>query len=789
MTETELTEAGGLCAGVRVVELAEGMAGPMATMILADHGADVVKVEFPTGDWARRLPAFAFWNRGKRSVVIDPEVPDGPGQLRSLLAGADVFVVAPYARIPASLDIGYETVSRENPALVYCSIDGFGRTVRPDNRPASEAAVAAATGRMNGVDRLSGGLVPPKRDGPVYIAPSVGSYGAAQLAVQAILATLMQRSKSGLGDHIETDLVMGASAFLMRQEMIQEKITIQEQVRRATIHRGIELCFLTAECADGAYIQMCARQDHHFRNWMRALGIEEIFGQARFAKAPMGIATIRDVDELEDLIRVRMRTRPGDEWMRRFIEQFDVGADPFFTSAQFLHHEQMTANGQTVVIDDPEWGHVVQLGSLAKCASTPAAIGTPAPRLGQHSGQVLAGLSRAAAQPAMSPPSSDDDSASTPYPLAGVTILELAYFIAGPMATSALAELGARVIKVEPLTGDPYRRTGIQAAKFLHGKESIALDLKSEAGQQIVYQLVKRSNAFIHNFRPGVMDRLKMDYPSLRAINDQLIYVNATSYGSLGSQANRIAFHSTGNALTGGGIIQAGAGNPPVDDSFPDPASALGAATAMILGLFGQQRGSGGQEIETMMLTSSGYVLSPHMVVKAPDDPPRVLDGLQLGYTPADRLYRCADGWVCVSACTTEEERALRRALDVPDDLPDVSMAAALEAQFAGGRASEWTRSLGDKGVPIVIVDERTFDTWLVENGIVIPEDNPVFGAYFRLPAKVRFSRQGSRFSPPPTIGGDTESILLELGLGPAEVGTLFERGVLGGPRAVAAKS
>ena len=145
----------------------------------------------------------------------------------------------------------------------------------------------------------------------------------------------MQLSRSGLGDHITTDLVMGTSEFLMRQEMVQEKVNPVEQIRRETIHRGIELCFLTAECADGAYVQMCARQDHHFRNWLRALGIEDVFDQARFAKAPMGIATIRDIDELEELIRARMKTQSRGEWMRKFIEEFDVGADPFFTRRSF----------------------------------------------------------------------------------------------------------------------------------------------------------------------------------------------------------------------------------------------------------------------------------------------------------------------------------------------------------------------------------------------------------------------------------------------------------------------
>ena len=112
-----------------------------------------------------------------------------------------------------------------------------------------------------------------------------------------------------------------------------------------------------------------------------------------------------------------------------------------------------------------------------------------------------------------------------------------------------------------------------------------------------------------------------------------------------------------------------------------------------------------------------------------------------------------------------------------------------MRPSFAGRTASEWEQILDGRGVPIVAVEDRTFDAWLVETGIVIPEDSPVFGGYFRLPAKVRLSRQASRFSPAPALGGDTESILLDLGMTPDEVTQLHQEGVVGSPLTAAAKS
>ncbi len=773
-----------ICGGLRVVEFAEGIAAPSVTMLLADHGAEVLKVESPAGDWARRLPAFSFWNRGKRSVVLDITTPDGRDQALALACSADVVVeaLAPGAAREAGID--GEAVLRTNPAVVFCAIDGYGPVTDLCSLPMHEAAVAAKTGRFNGLDRLSGGFVPPLRDGPIFSTAPVGSFGAGQLAAQAILAALRRRLVTGEGELINTSLLMGASAFLMRQEMTQEELSEAEQVRRATVHRGIELCFATPRCKDGKYIQMCARQDHHFRNWMRALDLEEeVFADPRYVRAPMGIPTIADIDELEDKILAVMRQRTQAEWMRLFIEEFDVGADPFFTPAEFLFHEQMVLNYRVVDIDDPIYGKVRQLGALADCSRTPACIGRPAPQLGRDTEDALRML-RAAPRPSVParPARSASPAVGAQHLAEGTTILELAYFIAGPMATAVLAELGARVIKIEPFGGDPYRRTGLQAAKFLHGKESIVLDLKAPEGLAIAHRLAGKADGFIHNFRPGVVERLGMDFDTLAGLNDQLVYVNASSYGSTGPQAGRIAFHSTGNAVAGGGVIQAGTGNPPVDDSYPDPGGALAAATALALGLYGQQRGLGGQYIETMMLGSTGFILSPHMVVHGPDDPPRCSDHLQRGFGPTERLYQCNRGWVLIAALSQAEEEALRAAFHIEAAATEDSLAATMETALLTRSAQEWEAELTRLGVPAVCVDERTFDQWLIDHDLVVPVDDEHLGKYYRLAAKVKMARHSTRFGPAPTVGQHTEAILSEIGLSSEEIAKLADRGVVGVP-------
>ena len=363
-----------------------------------------------------------------------------------------------------------------------------------------------------------------------------------------------------------------------------------------------------------------------------------------YRKAPLGIPTLEDIAAIEVRIREKMRLKTQAEWMRIFVEEYDIGGDPFLTPEEFLEHPQLVLNDRVVEIDDPTVGKTRQIGPLALFSDTPSQIGRPAPRLGEHTADVRARAAHTNGTASHSATAPNGSGAAQRHPLSGITVLEVAYFLAGPFGATLLAELGARVIKVEPLEGDPYRRTGLGFVKMVHGKESIALDLKTEAGVKILHQLARRSDCLLHSFRPGVPERLKMDYATLSEINPRLVYLYAGSYGSKGPQSHRAAFHSTPHALAGGGFLQAGAGNPPADDSYPDPGSGMGAATALLLGLLARERTGRGQSMETTMLCTTGYVHSGDLVLY-PDRPPRRLpDKGQHGPEALYRLYPCHEG-------------------------------------------------------------------------------------------------------------------------------------------------
>lgn len=773
--------------GLKVVEIGEGMAVSMASMILADNGAEVIKVEPPTGDSYRGSRAFPMWNRGKRSVVIDLDSAIDRRRAMALIESADIVIEMLRPGIAEQAGLHFGAVSARNPRLVYCSITGFGLVDRYEYLEPVEGIVTARCGRSNNNDKLSGAHYSGR---PIHIAAPINSCGAAFLAVQGITGALTERLSSGIGQRVETSLVDGMSAATMRLAFERQGDRIVPVGKRghgsSLLIRCIANCFLTAECADGRYIQMCARQPHHFMNWLKALDITHILTDSRFEKAPFGLASHEDADALEELLRDAMRRKTQSEWMDVFKNQWDVGGDPFLTPEEFLDHPQMLANGRVITVQDREYGSVRQIGPLVQFGQTPSRIEAGAPLVGEH--QCLL------PEPETLPPLEHvpvTGSSNAGAVFAGRTVLELAYYLAAPLGGTMLAEMGARVIKVEPLEGDPFRKAGLEFVHIVHGKESIALDMKSNAGREIFHRLVSKCDALYHNFRPGVPERLGADYETIRKINPGIVYLYGASYGSKGPERLRPAFHSTPNALCGGGILQAGKGNPPIDDSYPDPIAGLGVGVALAMGLYHRARTGQGQYMETTMLTSSGYVHS-EILTEFPSAPPRQqVDRRQMGFGALYRLYECKTGWIFLSARTHHEWRQLTFAIGQLDLLGDrrfcdaaarrqndAVLAGLLESVFRQRDNADWEKEMARSGVPCAVVAE-SFEEFLADNDALEEGEHPSFGSYWRLQPRLRFSRSSTHAAPPSAIGEHTLALLGECGFSATEIDQMLKLGVV----------
>ena len=364
------------CDGLRVIDFSTWMAGPLATMVLADNGADVIKVEPPDGDPARSLPAFQTWNRGKQSVVLDLKTEGGQERALRLLESADIAVTSFRPGVAERLGIGYERLRELNPRLVYATITGYGEG-RWRGLKGYDALVTAKSGRMMMFERVA------DRPGPAFPALPCASYTAGMLAVQGILAALhRRRSQTGAGQRVGVsllaalmpyDLIMWIGWQLRGQDikaegqtapMILQKLLGERPQQSASggkagaydpkqLHRPAVRVprpnYLTAVTKDGVWLQFANTMDHLCVAQMTALDLLDLYGQERFAKLP-AVFNEDDAEELWATVLERVRTKTYDEWIAIFEQHADLAVERIRGPLESLEHRQVAHNGHVMQV-------------------------------------------------------------------------------------------------------------------------------------------------------------------------------------------------------------------------------------------------------------------------------------------------------------------------------------------------------------------------------------------------------------------------------------------------------
>ena len=785
------------CDGIRVLDFSRGMGGAIATMMLADNGADVIKIEPPGGAPERQMPAFLQWGRGKRSVVLDLKTSEGVEAARKLAATADVALENFRPGVADRIGIGYGELSKENPGLVYCSITGFGPKGPYRDIKGYDSIVAAKSGRMN--------WVPPwEREGPVFESLPRMTYGSGQLAVQGILAALLARDKTGRGQHVQTSLLQVVTAHAMGQWAVpvgtEEEAAERYSARRPgdNPHTQMPTGYQIVQCKDGRWIQMASTSVKIFRFFMELLGLDYLYDDPGYRDMPYVFPSEDDRRRVHGLIREKMREKNSDVWMQLFIANGNIGAEPYVTTKEFVHHPQVEANNLYFELDDPRVGPMRQVGPIAEMTVTPSRPQGPSPELGEHTEAVLASLD--AGGPWRSDAPSGAPSGPKPrLPLEGYTVLEMASYYAGPFSTTLLSEMGARVIKIEPVFGDLMRRIHEVSHKAIQGKESIALDLKTPEGREILYRIIARADALMQNFRRNTWKNLGLEYEDVQKVNPRLVYLFAASYGSKGPQATMPAFHPTVSAIAGAGVRMSGEGNPPMDSMQGDPDAAICAATALLLGLQARERTGKGQYMESRMIASGSYGTSDWFMEYEgmPEEP--LPDSGQRGYHALQRLYQTSDGWVMLECPTQSEWQDLCHALNrgdlIEDDRfvspesrkeHDEALVSELAAEMKGRASQEVEALLLARDVACVRADDTTWgrfyisDPQMAENNFRVQAHSPVFGGdYNRHGPTVSFSDMETRAGPPSFIGEQTHAIMAEIGYSEDETADLEDRGVI----------
>ncbi|MGH9047943.1 MAG: CoA transferase [Acidimicrobiales bacterium] len=741
--------------GVRVLDLTTGLAGPMAGMLFADFGADVVKVEGPGGDPARTRPGFLMWNRGKRSVVIDPDVPEDLDLLAGLVAGSDVCIAAPLT--PALEAVaGAEPSTTENPGLIYLHMPPvLGATPWPLGHE-SAGLLWAYAGMSLRQSSFEGGPIDPVFPYMLYLQ--------AIWAVAAATAALHEREHSGHGQVVT---VGGVHATMVAASASLTIDPSADELKANYGPGGPHPMYTRYQCADGAWLFLATLTTKFQERAIEVLGLDEVINDERLGGKPESMLLPANRRWVREWFVATFASRTSDEWLK-ILREADVPAGPLLVRDDWMDSPRIAAVGMRVEVEDPEHGHVVMPGNPINLVRTPASTDRTAPRLGDCE----PGAVDWAPRPAPSSPAPSDGA-----PLKGVRVLDLGTILAGPYAGTLLSELGADVIKVETLTGDSWRERGMP---YIRGQRGIAVDLRSPAGLEAFHALVRSSDVVLDNYRAGVLTRLGIDHERLVEVKPDIITVSITGFGDTGPFAGEPAFDPLLQARSGMMVAQGGDSEPVLMTvAVNDVVTAASAVLGTLVALFHRNRSGAGQHV-WLSLAGTAALAQNEELVRVPGRADPIIGGRDfIGPGALDRSYATRDGWVRIQVPDGSIDR-LRVAGLFPQLDPAGDPTAQLVEAFAGLTRDEAVERLAAAKIPAVpvrrlreLIDDPDYQHADVFNKLERSDGTSVFapGRY----ALFSRSRRHDTLTPP-GVGEHTAQILAEVGFSAAEIDEMASR-------------
>jgi crotonobetainyl-CoA:carnitine CoA-transferase CaiB-like acyl-CoA transferase len=733
-----------------IVEATAGMYGAIAGRLLADYGAEVVR--FSRADDLRVHAPLRFraWDRGKRVVPFEEASPRH--EALDVLRRADLVIEDLDPDAGASLGLDHPTLARENPGVVTCHVSSYGIGHPWNVGPPNATMVAARLGIMM--------EQPGYRDGPIFLGFPMVEYGTALCIAIGGLAGLVARDRTGAGQLVDVSMLDAALAQLNMVWCSVEKLggAVMDDPRRRDGHfritnrrRSVLGMF---RCSDGEYVQVHTGAPGAFDRAMTLLGLDDVIPPAKVPGLANSL-TDEQAARLADLPAV-FATRPRDEWLDE-LWRADVAALPVNRPGETYFDDHVQQEGMAVEVEDDELGRLVQ----------------PSPPIRY----VAASTDRPASSPLVAEPR---------YPLEGVRVLDLGVFTAGPYGSRLLADLGADVIKIERLEGDPLRPLPQPFEGAQRGKRGVGLDLKTPEAREVLGRLIASADAVHHNMRPNVAAKLGADYETARTVRPEVIYVESPGFGTSGPKANLQSFAPLQAGFSGLFHTAAGDGNPPIRaHQSEDYYNAMLAAVATLMGLLQRARSGSGARIECPQLSASLWS-SSYVVVDAERNVLETLqiDRAQLGYGPTHRLYRTADGWVCVWA-EDVGLHGLCRAVGVDTELSlaDDPLAKELEAAFVQQSSAALVGRLRAERVAVEIAGSSYCDDFLADDanlasGRVVEFHTEHLGTLREIGPILRFSDMAVvAKAPAPLLGEHTAEVLAEVGYTAAEIAELHARG------------
>ena len=807
--------AGGALTGRRIIECGDFVAAPFAARILGNLGADVVKVEPPGGDSNRRRgphPAgkagvetgglHLFIDQAKRGVVLNFESEHGRAELRRLAATADALIAGGPPELLEQRRLTYDALKDANPSLIGTAITPFGLQSARRGLPMREICDMAAGAWLS----MSPGALTDPDLPPLKPFGQQAHYQAGLHAAIATLGALFGRNAAGTGQQVDVSV----QAVIASQ--IENGLMHYLYSNRVASRLGTRLLgpWGIIELGDGLMFLVCVTEDE----WKRFL---DFLGNPEWADSPLfadRVIRAENNDALLSLIEAELAGRPVQETYHA-MQARRIPCTPVNEMAGLLASEHLKARAHFVQVAHPEAGSYTYPGAQWRFSATPWQAGLPAPRLGEHTDEVLRNRQRATGNgTGRSPAPTPLPATRYPLPLSGIRVCDFTWVWAGPVCTMQLAHLGADVVKVESQSRldtvrgigpfwedvrDP-NRSGYYN-QYNQGKRAISLNLKHPKGLELAYELVRRADVVSDNFGAGAIERMGLGYANLRSIKPDIIQISMAGHGQTGPIANYVAYGPTQVPMIGLSSLTGYPGGGPreVGISYGDPNAGLHGALAILAALHHHQRTGEGQYIDmsqweaAVPLVAEG-LMTYQMTGKQPE---RM--GNRDEFEAPQGVFRCSgdDQWVAISCWSDEEWRALAGVLgraDLRDD-PGLAGAAgrkareeelerAISAWTAGRTPEEAASTLQAASVaafPVYTTADVAADPDLAGRGFWVELPHPVVGT--RRHAGIPWNFSGTPLyvrRPAPVVGQHTDEVLREwLGLSDSDIGGLHGEGVL----------
>lgn len=806
---------------LRVLDFGHYLAGPMVGMMLADMGAEVIRIDPPGGPvW--HDPAFDMLSRGKRSLTLDLKTAEGRQTALGLAARCDVTIDNFRPGVMQRLGIGPADLKAVNPAIISLSLPGFAST-DPEFRDltAWEAVIAARTGQFTdmGLNRRLMGI------NPSFTPLCLASAYAAASGAMSVLFALNAREQMG-GDHIEVPLASALLEGLVYNcEQIEdyperyksprevelerrEKLGLPNDLSFEQLSEFLDPFYRTYRCADGRgfYVVACSIVTHP-RRVLEILGLSDLLSELPDFDAyldqvdwpadwalrnyPVGMT---DRLRVTNAMKAAFLTRPSHEWEAIFGDAKAPGTAQRSTR-EWLSDPHALASGLILSVEDPRHGSMRQMGNIAWLADDSAALTKQA---GPMPDEMRSDLPAILEEPPRDAPAADDKGGW----LDGLKVLDLTNVIAGPTIASTLTRFGAKVTLVQPVkpSVDPWNAVvfGLHAQR---GKDSILLNLRDAQGQEIFWQLVSEADVITMNGTDQQRDALGLTPEKLSEVNSRLILIQIDAFGgpARGQKSDHLGYDDLAQAATGVMTRFGGSPDTPEEHAHFGTIDALtGLCACVALGAaLARLRTTRKGGIARSSLAAAGQLIQAQFMYdypgrKAFDEP----SGREArGWGPFYHCYQAGDSWMFFAAHTKRRQvLAMLPELSALKEENDTALTKALAECFAKAPVAHWTRRFAGSSIGVVALGSlhatREAGLQLESAGPVdistatfraIRHDLHPMGRWVDLVAPNAIRPKRAKITVPGPMqkyGASTREILTRLGYDTDTINSLFDKAI-----------